>query len=87
MTLIPPKRPRGRPSTGNALTPAEKQARYRARQAEKSVTITISRADLPILKTLLANVPGALGLPAENIDRLAKVVFDADHCTAADERT
>lgn len=77
LDLIPQARPRGRPATGKALTPAEKQARYRARQAEKVVTVTFNRTDLAALKTLLANAPDALGLPAESIDRLAKAVFDA----------
>lgn len=77
LDLIPQKRPVGRPKTGKALTPAEKQARYRARQAEKTVTVTFNRADLATLKTLLANAPGALGLPAESVDRLTKAVFDS----------
>jgi hypothetical protein len=72
-----PVRRRGRPVTGNALTPAQKQARYRARQAEKVVTVTFNRSDLADLKTLLANAPDSLGLSAESIDRLAKAVFDA----------
>lgn len=37
------RRGRGRPSTGKALSPAEKQARYRARKALKSVTVTFNR--------------------------------------------
>lgn len=77
LDLIPKKRPVGRPKTGKALTPAEKQARYRARQAEKVVTVTFNRSDLADLKTLLANSPDSLGLSAESIDRLAKAVFDA----------
>lgn len=77
LDLIPQKRGRGRPATGKALTPAEKQARYRARQAEKVVTVTFNRSDLADLKTLLANAPESLGLSAESIDRLAKAVFDA----------
>ncbi len=43
LDLIPQKRPVGRPATGKALTPAEKQARYRARKAQKSVTVTFNR--------------------------------------------
>lgn len=43
LDLIPQKRPVGRPSTGKALTPAEKQARYRARKAKVSVTVTFNR--------------------------------------------
>ncbi|WP_461603175.1 hypothetical protein [Aeromonas rivipollensis] len=77
LDLIPQRRGRGRPATGNALTPAEKQARYRARQAQKVVTVTFNRSDLSDLKTLLANAPDSLGLSAESIDRLAKAVFDA----------
>lgn len=38
-----PVRRRGRPVTGKALSPAEKQARYRARKAQKSVTVTFNR--------------------------------------------
>lgn len=41
--MIPAKRSRGRPVTGKALTPAEKQARYRARKAQKTVTVTFNR--------------------------------------------
>ncbi|MFM4877374.1 hypothetical protein [Aeromonas caviae] len=41
--LISAKRTRGRPVTGKALTPAEKQAAYRARKAQKSVTVTFNR--------------------------------------------
>ena len=71
------KRRPGRPKTGKALSPAEKQARYRARQAEKTVTVTFNRAHLATLKTLLANAPESLGLPADELDSLAKAVFDA----------
>lgn len=71
------KRGRGRPATGKALTPAQKQAAYRARQAEKTVTVTFNRSDLATLKTLLANAPESLCLSPESVDSLAKVVFDA----------
>ncbi len=37
------KRGRGRPKTGNAKTGAERQAAYRAKQQENSVTVTINR--------------------------------------------
>lgn len=77
LDLIPQKRPVGRPKTGKALTPAEKQARYRARQVEKTVTVTFNRAHMATLKTLLANAPESLGLPAADLDSLAKCVFDA----------
>ena len=44
-----PKRKRGRPVTGKAMTAAEKQAAYRLRQRQKSVTVTISRGLLEYL--------------------------------------
>lgn len=44
-----PVRRRGRPATGKALSPAEKQARYRARKAQKSVTVTFNRDDVEAL--------------------------------------
>lgn len=75
--LLPLKRPRGRPRTGKALSGAERQAKYRERQAEKTVTVTFNREDVKVLKTLLANPPDMLCLSLDNIDRLAKAVFDA----------
>lgn len=41
--LLPMPRRRGRPSTGKALTPAQKQAAYRARQRVRTVSVTFSR--------------------------------------------
>ena len=72
-----PVRRRGRPVTGKALSPAEKQARYRARQAEKTVTVTFNRADIPTIKLLLANPNPALELDQEAIDRIAGALFSA----------
>lgn len=44
----------GRPCLGDApLTPAEKQARYRARQHHKNITVTLSRDDVTTLSSLL----------------------------------
>lgn len=43
LDLIPQKPRVGRPKTGTALTPAQKQAAYRARKAQKSVTVTFNR--------------------------------------------
>lgn len=77
LDLIPQKRPVGRPKTGKAFTPAEKQARYRARQAEKTVTVTFNRSDIPALKILLAQADLSQLLPRDELDRLAKAVFDA----------
>ena len=75
--LLPIKRPRGRPRTGKAMTQAERQAKYRAKQAENTITVTFNREDVKVLKTLLANPPDMLCLSLDNIDRLAKAVFDA----------
>lgn len=75
--LLPIKRPRGRPRTGTAMTQAERQANYRAKQAENTITVTFNREDVKVLKTLLANPPDMLCLSLDNIDRLAKAVFDA----------
>ena len=77
--LLPVKRPRGRPRTGKAMTQAERQAKYRAKQAENTITVTFNREDVKVLKTLLANPPDMLCLSLDNIDRLAKAV---DACLA-----
>ena len=37
------------------LSGAERQAKYRASQANKNVTVTFNREDIPALKLLLAN--------------------------------
>lgn len=72
-----PVRRRGRPVTGKALSPAEKQARYRARKAQETVTVTFNRSDIPALKTLLAQADLSQLLPRDELDRLAKAVFDS----------
>ncbi|SPK73202.1 conserved protein of unknown function [Cupriavidus taiwanensis] len=41
--LVPVKRKRGRPSTGNAMTAAERQAAYRARNDLVAVTVELPR--------------------------------------------
>ncbi len=61
--LLPIKRPRGRPRTGKAMTQAERQAKYRAKQAENNVTVTFNREDIPALKLLLANPSPHRGWP------------------------
>ena len=75
--LLPLKRPRGRHRTGTALTGAERQAKYRAQQAEKTVTVTFNREDLPALKLLLANPNPALDVDQVTLDRIAQALFDA----------
>ncbi len=65
--LLPLKRPRGRPRTGTAMTQAERQAKYRAKQAENTITVTFNREDVKVLKTLLANPPRhALPVPGQH---------------------
>ncbi len=75
--LLPTPRPRGRPRTGKALSGAERQAAYRARQAENIVTVTFNRSDLPALKLLLANPNPALDVDQETLDRIVAGVFAA----------
>lgn len=75
--LLPIKRPRGRPRTGKALSGAERQAKYRAAQAEKNVTVTFNRDDVPALKLLLANPNPALDVEQVTLDRLVAALFGA----------
>ena len=75
--VLPIPRPRGRPRTGKALSGAERQAAYRARQAENLVTVTFNRSDLPALKLLLANPNPSLDVDQETLDRIVAGVFAA----------
>lgn len=75
--LLPMKRPRGRPRTGKAMTQAERQAKYRAKLADITVTVTFNREDLPALKLLLANPNPALDVDQGTLDRIAQAVFAA----------
>jgi hypothetical protein len=75
--LLPTKRPRGRPRTGKAMTQAERQAKYRAKMADITVTVTFNRDDLPALKLLLANPNPALDVDQGTLDRIAQAVFAA----------
>ncbi|MFB3241448.1 MULTISPECIES: hypothetical protein [Gammaproteobacteria] len=75
--LLPLKRPRGRPSTGKALPGAARQAKYRAKMAEKNVTVTFNREDIPALKLLLANPNPSLEVDQVTLDRLVAALFDA----------
>jgi hypothetical protein len=40
--IEPPKRGRGRPKTGNAMTPAERQAKYRASSGRNQLQVTLT---------------------------------------------
>ena len=75
--LLPLKRPRGRPSTGKALPGAARQAKYRAKMAEKTVTVTFNREDLPALKLLLAKPNPTLEVDQGTLDRIAQALFAA----------
>jgi len=75
--LLPMKRPRGRPRTGKAMTQAERQAKYRAKLADITVTVTFNREDLPSLKLLLANPNPALDVDQGTLDRIAQALFAA----------
>lgn len=48
--LLPMPRRRGRPRTGTALTPAQKQARYRERLRARSVSVTFGREAVEALE-------------------------------------
>lgn len=74
--LLPTKR-RGRPRSGHAKSGAERQAAYRAKQAENTVTVTFNRDDVPALKLLMANPNPALDVDQVTLDRLAAALFNA----------
>ena len=75
--LLPTPRKRGRPSTGKAMTQAQRQAKYRAKLAENNVTVTFNREDLPALKLLLANPNPVLDVDHVTLDRLVAALFGA----------
>lgn len=75
--LLPVRRPRGRPRTGKAMSHAERQAKYRAKLADITVTVTFNRDDVPALKLLLANPNPALDIDRGTLDRIAEAVFTA----------
>ncbi|MGY3868114.1 hypothetical protein ACW5W4_00960 [Aeromonas crassostreae] len=80
LDLLPKKRPVGRPKTGTALSSAEKQARYRARQAEKKVTVTFNRSDLAVLKQALVIAEtdkGGYLTDTDAFERICKAVYAA----------
>lgn len=61
--LLPLPRRRGRPSTGTALTPAQKQAAYRARQRARTVTVTFDRAAIDALDSHIRALVAGLDAP------------------------
>jgi len=56
LTLEQPKRGRGRPATGTAMTPAEKQKAYRERQKKEAAADVIARGDTSELAKQYGNV-------------------------------
>lgn len=56
LPLEQPKRGRGRPATGAAMTPAEKQKAYRERQKKEAATDVIARSDTSELAKQYGNV-------------------------------
>lgn len=73
----------GRPCLGDApLTPAEKQRRYRERQHQKNITVTLNRDDVATLSSLLtaAKFYGprvGVDLDAKSLQRLIDAFDDA----------
>jgi hypothetical protein len=59
------------------LSGAERQAKYRAKLADNTVTVTFNRDDLPALKLLLANPNPALEVDQLTLDRLVATLFTA----------
>ncbi len=75
--MLEQKRGRGRPKTGMAMTPAEKQAAYRERKKINTVTVTLNRDDLAVLKQMVVSPDPALQLDPEAVERLSTSVFEA----------
>ena len=72
LDLIPQQKKRGRPKTGNAMTNAERQRKFRA---EKAVTITINREDIETLSTLISNPNPDIKLDPEKLERITHAIF------------
>ena len=78
LDLIPQKRPVGRPKTGFALSPAEKQRRYREKLSRQKVLVMFDRSDVADLKLLLSSFSSSELVSNDVIERLCSAVFDAD---------
>lgn len=85
--LLPTPARRGRPVTGKALSSAEKQAAYRKRLAENTVTVTFNKGDFEQLKTLMAyhaSYPDdALVDDLEAVERICDVLWGMKGISAA----
>jgi hypothetical protein len=75
--ITPQPKKRGRRSTGFAMTPAQKQAAYRARKAADSVTVTFKREDINTLKRAINNPDPSLNLDKSTLERLTETLFQA----------
>lgn len=72
LDLIPQQKKRGRPKTGNAMSNAERQRKFRA---EKVVTITINREDIETLSTLISNPNPDIKLDPEKLERISHALY------------
>ncbi|MFA5678218.1 MAG: hypothetical protein WC953_07375 [Pseudomonas sp.] len=64
--LTPEKRKPGRPATGNAMTPAEKQRAYRERQKKRNVTgIELTDAEATAIISLLGDKARDISMRSE----------------------
>lgn len=63
--LLPTPRRRGRPRTGTALTSAQKQAAYRARQRVRTVSVTFSREAVEALELHIRGLVGGYEVPIQ----------------------
>lgn len=70
----------GRPCLGDApLTPAEKQRRYRERQHQKNITLTLNRDDVTTLSSLLSvakfyGIRCGVDMDAHSVQRLIEAL-------------
>lgn len=67
------KRGRGRPVTGHAMTSAEKQAAYRARKAQKTVTVTFNRDAVDSLESHIRALAAGHDVPV-SLDMLESIL-------------
>lgn len=78
--LLPTPRRRGRPSTGTALTPAQKQAAYRARQRARSVTVTFDRVAIDALDSHIRALASGYEVPIPS-EQLSSILESLRHAT------
>lgn len=84
--MLPVPKKRGRPATGNALTTAERQARFRERQKSKGVSneiveqlqrqVSELQAEVDRLRRLLSSRPVPPSADSDSEPRLGRVASD-----------